>query len=138
MIEGNTGLCGTGNLPMPPCPGATNVVIVNTGRVPLAYFAATLFSPPTIPGVLQSDSDAELVGVLNPEEQVDITSVFVGGSVAILGSSEPFSGVDASYASDEGVIPWPGGVGGSLGSPQMYIAEIEIAGACHVASQDWL
>jgi hypothetical protein len=138
---GDTALCGVDSgvgLPVPPCPGATSVVLVNTGEVPLAYFASTEYTPPTIPGVLQSGDNSQLVGVLNPGEQVDITSVFVGGSVAVLGSAEPFSGADASYASDEGMIPWPGGVAGSLGSSQMYIAEIEVFPACRVANQDWL
>jgi len=87
--------------------------------------------------VIQSADNPELVGVLNPNEQVDITSVFVGNCAAVLGSSEPFSGPDASYASDEGVIPWPGGVAGSLGSSQMFIAETEVFAACRAAAQVW-
>jgi len=131
--EGNVAVCD--EPPAAPCPGVTSVVIANTGQVPLAYFASSTFAAPTIPGVLQGDAEPELVGVLDPGGQVDISSVFVGGVVAVLGSSEPFS---TTYASDEGVIPWPGGVAGSMGSAQMYVAEIEIVSSCHVASQPWL
>jgi len=131
--------CGQGGAsPGPPCPGVQSVVIANSGQVPLAYFAASTFAAPTIPGILQGDAEPQLVGVLDPGGQVDISSVFVGGEVAVLGSSQPFSGPDASYASDEGVIPWPKGVAGSLGSSQMNVAQIDLEFVCSVVGQSWL
>jgi hypothetical protein len=83
----------------------------------------------------------DLAGVLDPGAQVDITSVYVSGAVALLGSADPFSGVDASFASDEGMIAWPNGVAGSDGASTMHIAEIEVPSSpqstCTAAFQAW-
>jgi hypothetical protein len=62
--------------------------------------------------------------------------VFLGGITAVLGSSEPFSNM-SHYASDEGTIPWPSGVGGSGGATQMYVAEINIVTACQMPTIVW-
>jgi hypothetical protein len=102
-----------------------SVLIVNTGALTMPYVAQTLWNTGAhaVPGVLTGDSN-QLAGVLEPGQQVDITSVYAGGFVAVLGSSEPFS--DGSrYVSDEGKIPWPAGVGGQQAT-DMYVAEIEI------------
>jgi hypothetical protein len=79
-----------------------------------------------------------LTGVLAPQAELDITSVFEGGVTAILGSSEPFSDPDAGrYVGDEGTIPWPGGVAGSGGASQMFVAQIDVKGACMPVVQYW-
>jgi hypothetical protein len=124
------------------CPGVYSAVLANTGQVPVAYLAASYWNLPSSgyrPGVVTvSPGDtSQLAGVLNPGDQVNITSVYAGGIVAILGSSQPFSEPDANYASDEGTVPWPGGVGGSNGSAQMWIAEIEVQSTCTIATQVW-
>jgi len=127
--------------PEPPAPGITSVFIVNTGTLPLAYFAQALwaFGSHYVPGVSSGPND--LAGVLAPGAQIDITSVYLSGTVALLGSAEPFSDADASYASDEGTIPWPKGVSGSGGASTMNIAEIEVPSSppstCRAATQAW-
>jgi hypothetical protein len=69
---------------------------------------------------------------------VDITSVYFGGVVAILGSAEPFSNANR-YVSDEGTIPWPKGVSGSEGATTMNVAEISVPypSGCGIASSAW-
>ncbi|HEY1960576.1 MAG TPA: hypothetical protein VGH28_33425 [Polyangiaceae bacterium] len=133
---------GEGNVsPFPPAPGITSVVIVNTGASPMAYVARSGWSVGShyVPGV--SSDSMDLAGVLDPGAQVDITSVYVSGAVALLGSADPFSGVDASFASDEGMIAWPNGVAGSDGASTMHIAEIEVPSSpqstCTAAFQAW-
>lgn len=130
--------CGVTTSPPFACPGITSVVLANTGQVPMAYLAAALWSGQGhVPGVLTGDP-YQLAGVLGPGAQVDITSVYNGGVVATLGSSEPFSLADAGkYLSDEGVISWPAGVSGSGGATQMEVAEIEIRTSCGMASVVW-
>jgi hypothetical protein len=104
------------------CPDGTTAVLLNIGTVPIAYTARSLWSIPYPPGVATGEPNV-LVGVLAPQTQIDITSVFVGGITAIVGSAEPFSNPDAGrYNGDEGVIPWPGGVAGSGGAGQMWVA----------------
>ena len=127
--------------PFPPAPGITSAVIVNTGTLPMAYVARSLWSVGNhyVPGV---SSDAkDLAGVLDPGAQVDITSVYVSGTVAVLGSAEAFSSSDASFASDEGTIAWPAGVSGSGGATTMHVAEIEVPSSpqstCAAAFQAW-
>ena len=107
----------------PPIPGV-RALIVNTGTLPMPYLAQGLWYGFShyVPGVSTGDS-YQLAGVLDPGAQVDITSVYTGGAVALLGSAEPFSSPDAGkYVSDEGTIPWPAGVSGSVGAATMYIA----------------
>jgi hypothetical protein len=122
----------------PPCPGVAGALLINTGEVPIAYLAAAYWSLPSSyrPGVLTGNPE-QVAGVLPPGGQVDITSVYSGGITALLGSSDPFSFSDSAYASDEGTVPWPGGVSGSNGSTQMWIAEIEVRGTCGTATQLW-
>jgi hypothetical protein len=73
-----------------------------------------------------------------PGASVDITSVYVGGIVAVLGSSHPFVDPDAGkYVADGAQIPWPAGVTGSGGATQMYVAEIEIRDSCGTPSVAW-
>ena len=83
----------------------------------------------------------QLVGTLEPGEQVDITSVYDasgGGIVAIVGSADPFSSPDAGkYAGDEGTIPWPAGVAGSGGATEMRVAELEVVSSCKKADVVW-
>jgi hypothetical protein len=125
---------------MPPCPGLS-VFLVNTGQFPVAYTAQTLWSvgggAGQPPGV-QFGNTGELSGVLDPGQQVDITSVYVGAITAVLGSSRPFVDPDAGkYVADGAMIPWPAGVAGSNGASEMYVAEIEIADSCHTPSVVW-
>ena len=129
--------------PFPPPAGIKSVLIVNTGTLPMPYLAQSGWNLGThyVPGVLPGGSD-QLAGVLDPGAVVDITSVYVSGAVAILGSAEPFSEPDAGkYVSDEGTIPWPAGVPGSGGAATMYIAEIEVPSSppssCTAAFQAW-
>jgi hypothetical protein len=69
---------------------------------------------------------------------VDITSAYVGGIVAVLGSSHPFVDPDAGkYVADGATIPWPAGVTGSGGASQMYVAEIEITDSCQLPAIAW-
>jgi hypothetical protein len=125
----------------PPCPGLT-VLIVNTGTLPMPYTVETLWDTSGgadgyPPGVNFGDSN-ELSGVLAPGASVDISSVYVGGITAVLGSAEPFSNPDAGkYVADEGTIPWPAGVAGSGGATTMYVAEIEILTSCMHPTDVW-
>jgi hypothetical protein len=120
------------------CPGVTSAVLINTGQVPWAYTVSSLWNGTGyVPGVLTGDP-SQLAGVLSPSSQVDITSVYNGGIVAVLGSAEPFSSPDAGkYVSDEGTIPWPAGVAGSGGATQMNVAEIEVRTSCGIANVVW-
>jgi hypothetical protein len=127
--------------PTPPAPGVTSVIIVNTSTLPMPYVARSGWSVGShyVPGV-SSDSQ-DLAGVLDPGAQIDITSVYVSGAVALLGSAESFSSADASFASDEGTIPWPAGVIGAGDATTMHVAEIEVPSSpqstCAAAFQAW-
>jgi len=116
---------------------AVPAAVVNTEQFPLAYYATSAWTGTGyVPGIL-TGAPGELVGVLAPGDQVDITSVFGGGIVALLGSAAPFSD-GSKYESDEGTIPWPAGVAGSGGASQMHLAEIELKpNGCAQASQIW-
>jgi len=124
--------------PMPPaCPGVASAIVVNTGQVPLVYYATNLWSGGYVPGVLTGAS-YELAGVLAPGSYVDITSVFAGGITALLGASQPFSQPDAGkFDYDEGTIPWPQGVAGSGGATTMYVAQIDVTPSCVKPFQQW-
>ena len=81
----------------PQCmPLVTSASITNSGTVPFAYIAQGLWNLGVhyVPGVATGDS-CQLVGVLAPGESIDITSVYQGGTVAVLGSAAPFSSADA-------------------------------------------
>jgi hypothetical protein len=134
---GNSCLMGCGSDPNS-CPGITSVLIRNTGSIPIAYIASDLWSTFSayVPGAPTGDVN-QLAGVLDPGAQVDITAVYDSALVAILGSSASFSPPDASYAGDEGTIPWPAGVSGGNGSSQMWIAEIEEVAGCTVPDHAW-
>ncbi len=119
--------------------GTVGAYLINTGQFPVAYIAAAWWTGMGyVPGVPTGDP-SQLTGVLAPGDRLDITQVYNGGIVALLGSSAPFSSQDAGtyVASDEGQIPWPSGVAGSEGSSTMWIAEIEIRSACEVANKVW-
>jgi hypothetical protein len=122
----------------PPCPGIESAYVVNTGTLPMAYVAQSYWNPGvSTPGVPTGDP-FQLAGVLAPGEQVDITSVYVGGITAILGSAEPFSDPDGGKpVGDEGIIPWPLGVAGGGGATQMYVAEIEQYPSCEAVFHAW-
>jgi hypothetical protein len=112
----------------PPTPGIDSAYIVNTGTLPLAYVAQSLWGaavkPGTeLPGVLTGES-YQLAGVLAPGKQVDITSVYTGGYAAMLGSAEPFS--SGTSWGDEGTIPWPAGVPGTGGASIMHVAQVYV------------
>ena len=114
----------------PPCAGVSSALLINTGAVPIAYSARSLWNGTGyVPGVDFGDPN-ELTGVLQPGQGVDITSQYTGEAVAVLGSSEPFSDDPDKYVADEGTLPWPAGVGGSNGSTQMFVAEINVTGTC--------
>jgi hypothetical protein len=122
----------------PPCAGVTSAIIENTGQFPLAYTAESTWSGAGYPPGIAFGGPNELAGVLDLGGQADITSVYVGGIVAVLGSRAPFSYLDASkYVGDEGTIPWPNGVTGSEGSSTMYVAEIEVMTSCKKPLVEW-
>jgi hypothetical protein len=113
-----------------------STMLVNTGDVPLAYLAQALwtFAVHYEPGVASAPS--QLVGVLAPGAQVDLSSVYAGGIVALVGRRRPFS--DAT-AEDEGAIAWPPGVE-SGGATEMYVAEITVPSwspGCTTVTQAW-
>jgi hypothetical protein len=118
-----------------------DVVIKNTGPVPIAYNALASWSvaPPNIPGVSDGES-GQLVGVLAPAKQVDITSVFTatmaneGGAIAVLGSAAPFS-MPLRTLVDEGTVPWPSCVGGSGGAATMYVVQLTDTANCQQAEK---
>ncbi len=124
----------------PPCHGMS-VFLANTGQFPVAYTAQYSWSvgsnsgePPGVP----FGNQGELSGVLNPGDKVDITSAYLGGIVAVLGSSQPFADPDAGkYVADGATIPWPTGVAGSGGATQMYVAEIEVRDSCGSPTVVW-
>jgi hypothetical protein len=113
-----------------------SVVLENTGPAPMPYTAQPLWSSNVPPGIATGDT-GQLVGVLAPGAQVDVSSAFNGGIVAILGSSLPFSQYDAHYVTDEGSIPWPGGLDGSQGSSLMWVAQIDLEPSCRVVASYW-
>ena len=133
------GADGWGPVATGSCPGLESVLLVNTGTLDMAYIAApcwdvpahTAYAPGGYPG------GDFLADVLAPGAYVDLTTVYNGGIVAVVGSAEPFSSPDASYASDEGQIPWPLGVKGSGGAATMYVAEIEVRIACQAVTSVW-
>jgi hypothetical protein len=121
-----------------------HVALENTGAVPLAYNALSSWNiaPPNLPGVANGATN-QLVGVLAPGAQVDITSVFTataaggGGIIAVLGSAAPFHSPPRSFF-DEGTIPWPMGVAGSGGASTMYVVQLTDSTGCQQAfSQFW-
>jgi hypothetical protein len=130
-------VCNNGTAP---CPGL-RTLLINTGQYAVAYTAQTSWQvgggsgqPPGVP----FGNVGELSGVLNPGDDIDITSVYVGGITAVLGSSHPFVDPDAGkYVADGATIPWPAGVAGSDGASQMYVAEVEIVAACQSPSVVW-
>ncbi len=133
---GGDSVCNSG---VAPCPGL-RALLINTGQYAVAYTAQTGWEQGGAgepPGVPFGNKD-ELSGVLNPGDQVDITSVYVGGITAVLGSSHPFVVPDATkYVADGATIPWPAGVAGSDGASEMYVAEIEIVDACQTPAVVW-
>lgn len=120
------------------CPGVTTVILVNVGQTPMAYIAAAVWNGVGyVPGV-PTDAPSQLTGVLDAGDQIDITSVYNSGVVAILGSADPFFSSDAStYAGDEGTIPWPGGLRGNAGATQMQVAEIQVLTSCQNGSRNF-
>jgi hypothetical protein len=138
--DGTPGLDTICNGGRAPCPGL-RTLLINTGQYAVAYTAQTIWQvaggagqPPGVP----FGNMGELSGVLNPGDEVDITSVYVGGITAVLGSSRPFVDPDAGkYVADGAMIPWPAGVAGSDGASQMYVAEIEIVDSCRTPSVVW-
>jgi hypothetical protein len=134
-VDGSPGVvvCNEGR---PPCPGL-QVFLGNPSQYPLAYTAQTSWAGSEPPGVPFGNM-GELSGVLNPGDSVDITSVYIGGTVAVLGSSHPFVEPDAGkYVGDGAMIPWPAGVAGSGGASEMYVAEIEIVESCRSPNTVW-
>jgi hypothetical protein len=128
---------------VPPCAGISSVFLVNTGSVPMAYTAQSSWDVGRTggypPGVDLGDPYYSLAGVLDPGANVNITSVYVGGITAVLGSSQRFSDPDAGkYVSDESTIAWPEGVSGSEGASQMNVAQLDIVTDCSQGSpQVW-
>jgi hypothetical protein len=139
-LSGDTSCSGSAGWgpPTPPCPGLS-VFLVNSGEYPVAYTAQTTWSggtgePPGVP----FGNMGELSGVMAPGASVDITAVYVGGTVAVLGSSHPFVDPDAGrYVADGAAISWPAGVAGSGGATQMYVAEIEVVDSCRTPNAVW-
>jgi hypothetical protein len=132
-LPGVDTVCNSGE---PPCPGLT-VFLVNTGQFPVAYTAQPVWSGWNPPGVPFGNM-GELSGVMSPGGSVDITSAYVGGIVAVLGSAQPFVDPDAGkYAADGTTVPWPAGVAGSGGATQMYVAQIEIEDSCRDPAVYW-
>jgi hypothetical protein len=119
------------------CPPGTFVVLENSSAFPIAYAAQPFWTAPAPPpGVMTGESTRES-GFLQPGEEVDISQVFNAGTVALVGSVQPFADLDARYLSDVGSVPWPGGVPGSGGASQMQIAEIEIHPVCATPARVW-
>ncbi len=127
----------------PPCDsGLDHAFLVNTGEFPVVYFASGGWdSAEYFPGGwvgVRSNEFGSITGTLEPGDKVDITSVYRGGIVTLLGSPAPFSGPDAGQnASDEESIPWPADVRGSEGSCTMFVAEIEVQPSCTAADKVW-
>ena len=119
----------------------SEVYLKNTGPVPLAYTVEQQWMPGAKyrPGVPVGDgSFIELVGVLAPGANVNISSAFHGYTVAVVGAALPFSLADSGFAvQDEGTIPWPAGVPNSTGATTMYVAEIERLSACSAVAPVW-
>ena len=122
-------------------PGSRECAPHQHGTLAIAYIAATSWAVGAhyAPGVLTGDQ-YQLAGVLDPGDQVDITSVFEGAITALLGSSEPFSYPDASYASDEGTIPWLEGCPVAT-ARKMWVAQMWVAYQtqmrCGAVAQVW-
>lgn len=134
--------CPSDDWEFPPTPlpdaGAHSVLLINTGSAPMAYIAASLWNGTGyVPGVATGEPN-QLVGVLDPGGKVDITSVYAGGVIALVGSAVPFASPDAGkFVGDQATIPWPAGVAGSGGAAQMWTAEIEARDSCGLAYRVW-
>jgi hypothetical protein len=131
--------CGYSN-----CSGVESVILVNTGALPMAvvagyvWFVGGAYAPGVQPSPAESPGGASFqTGVLGPGDRLDITSVYAGRTVAILGSAEPFSDPDGAYVNDEGTMPWPTGVAGSGGASQMHVAEIQVWRSCQLPTILW-
>jgi hypothetical protein len=131
----------------PLCPSGascaiTSVILKNTGAVPMPFTAQPTWSSGYIPGIATGD-DRQVVGTLAPDGEADISSAFspgvgnYGATIAIVGGSLPFSDFDAHYVSDEGTVPWPGGLDGSGGASQMWVAQIDVEPSCRLAPPVW-
>jgi hypothetical protein len=125
-----------------------SVTINNSGTVPIAYIVQV---PPQggwwVPGAhyipdVASGGGGELVGVLDPGSQLNVSAEFDGfmlsqNLLALLGSAAPFSTPGLRTITDEGSIPWPVGVPGSGGATVMQLAEIEVESDCTQPFQAW-
>ena len=127
-------MCSVNGQAMPPCPGLTSVLIVNTGSFPIAYTAQPLWETGYPPGVPMADPN-ELTGVLGARGTHRHRFCLCWRNYrharqqrAVLGSGQ--------YENDEGVIPWPGGVA-SGGASQMFVAQIDVVGACEKLNGIW-
>jgi hypothetical protein len=96
------------------------------------WIAGAFYPPGVTPG-----GTLQVAGVLKPGGTVNFTSLYREGIVGAVGSAEPFSSLDAHYASDEGTIPWPSGVAGSGGATTMHVAEIAVQSSCGIERQIW-
>jgi hypothetical protein len=121
-------------IPSPVLPAGTPAIAVrNTGSVPLAYIAESsgyVGGVVYTPGVPTSETGEE-AGVL--AVGATMTIVYSGEPVQpiLVGSAKPFSIYDSGFAAaDEWTVPWPMGVGGSEGSPTMYVAQVSWDTAC--------
>jgi len=108
--------------------------IRNTGSVPLAYVAAPIWTVglghPYTPGETNPAGPMpQQAGILAPGASLDITAIYSGGYVAVLGASKPFS-AGGGQVDDEGAIPWPAGVPDSTGASMMFIAQIFVGQSC--------
>jgi len=134
--------CPSDDWEFPPTPqpdaGVHSVLLINTGSAPMAYIAASLWmGTGYVPGVATGEPN-QIVGVLDPGGKADITSVYAGGIIALVGSAVPFASPDAGkYVGDQATIPWPAGVPGSGGATQMWTAEIEPRDSCGLAYRVW-
>ncbi len=108
--------------------------IRNTGSVPLAYIAAPVWTvglgTPYTPGETNPAGPMpQEAGILAPGASLDITAIYEGGYVALLGASKPFS-AGGGQVDDEGAIPWPAGVPDSTGASTMFIAQVYVNQTC--------
>jgi hypothetical protein len=104
------------------------VVLQNTGEFPVAFIARRSWSLQTfyVPNQPTDGTSGEIVGVIAPHEQRDLSSAFDGGIVLLVGSVHPFDAAAlATPMHDEGRVAYkPVMLDAFPTNGQLFVAEL--------------